>query len=251
MNTNTSPVKQPEGQARKHPIFNDKYEITSSLGQGKTSKVYLANEVGKPDKTVAIKIFREEYLSECEDNVRTIETEIEILSGLKHANIVSIVEYGSDGLVLKPSGRKIENLVYIVMQHVKGGMFFDICEQMGAMGEQAGRFFMNQMIDSIDYMHRKGVVHRDLKLENILIDKKLNLKIVDFGFATYKNIKKLQSYKGTKTYMAPEIKKRQNYDGKKVDVFSTAVILFIIVNGIFPFKEATSSDVYYQLITQG
>lgn len=62
---------------------------------------------------------------------------------------------------------------------------------MGAMGEKAGRFFMNQLIDSIEYMHKKGVVHRDLKLENILIDDKMNLKIVDFGFATYKSIKKL------------------------------------------------------------
>lgn len=76
----------------------------------------------------------------------------------------------------------------------------------------------------------------------------MNLKIVDFGFATYKSIKKLHSYKGTKTYMAPEIKKRLAYDGRQVDVFSTAVILFIIVNGIFPFKEASNTDVYFQLI---
>jgi len=151
----------------------------------------LANEIGKPENTVAIKIFREEYLLEAEENVHCIEQEIEILRGLNHGHIVSIINYGSEGLVSKPSGRKIKNLVYIVMQHVKGGIFFEACEKMGAMGEDAGRFFMSQLIDSIEYMHKKGVVHRDLKLENILVDDKMNLKIVDFGFATYKAIKKL------------------------------------------------------------
>lgn len=97
-------------------------------------------------------------------------------------------------------------------------------------------------------MHNKCVVHRDLKLENILVDDQMNLKIVDFGFATYKRVKKLTSYKGTKTYMAPEIRKGYVYDGRQADVFSTAVILFIIVHGIFPFKEATGVDTYYKLL---
>lgn len=129
--------------------------------------------------------------------------------------------------------------------------FFELCEKMGGMGESVGRFFMNQILDTLQYMHKKGVVHRDLKLENILYDDQMNLKIVDFGFATYKNIKKLESYKGTKTYMAPEIRKKHVYDGRQVDLFSTAVILFILVNGIFPFKEACSEDQYYKLILSG
>ena len=63
---------------------------------------------------------------------------------------------------------------------------FDLCQTMGAMGEDAGRFFLMQMVEAIEYMHTRRVVHRDLKLENILIDDKLNLKIADFGFACYK-----------------------------------------------------------------
>lgn len=66
----------------------------------------------------------------------------------------------------------------------------------------------------------------------------MDLKLVDFGFASYKHIKRLESYKGTRTYMAPEIRERLTYDGRAADIFSTAVVLFIIVHGIFPFKES-------------
>ena len=70
------------------------------------------------------------------------------------------------------------------------------------------------MIEVMGYMQGKGVVHRDLKLENILVDDNMNLKVADFGFATYKKINKLHSYRGTMTYMAPEIKEGKTYDGK-------------------------------------
>jgi serine/threonine protein kinase len=81
------------------------------------------------------------------------------------------------------------------------------------MGENVGRFFALQMLDSIEYLHQRRVVHRDLKLENILVDDSLNLKIADFGFASYKSIDCLKSYRGTMTYMAPEIKEGKYYKG--------------------------------------
>jgi len=119
------------------------------------------------------------------------------------------------------------------------------------MGEDDGRFFLHQMCEVMGYMQGKGVVHRDLKLENILVDDSMNLKVADFGFATYKKINKLNSYRGTMTYMAPEIKEGKTYDGKQIDMFSTGVILFIIVQGIFPFKEAKKDEYFYNLILQG
>ena len=173
------------------------------------------------------------------------------MRGLDHKNINKIIGYGSDGKIVKPSGREITNLVYIILEYVPGGLFFDLCQAGGGMGEDAGRYFFEQIGEVVRYMHEKKAVHRDLKLENILVDDGLNLKIADFGFATYKKISKLSSYRGTKTYMAPEIKEGKVYDGRLSDVFSAGVILFIIVLGIFPFSEAKKDEYYYKLIYEG
>lgn len=110
---------------------------------------------------------------------------------------------------------------------------------------------MEQLTDVLAYLGTKKVAHRDLKLENILVDEGLNLKVADFGFATYKKVGTLKSYRGTKTYMAPEIKEHKVYDGRQTDMFSIGVILYIIVQGIFPFAEARKDDYYYKLLMEG
>lgn len=78
------------------------------------------------------------------------------------------------------------------------------------------------------------------------------MKLADFGFAAFKkkDMKALSSYRGTKTYMAPEIKQSKLYDGYKSDIFSVGVILFVIVHGIFPFSEAKQEESYYKYIYQ-
>ena len=233
-----------------HPVFNQKYEILKSLGEGNTSKVYLGKLIGT-EQYAAIKILKEEFLRRDNDSIVSVHNEITILKNLQHQGIINMHEYGDAGQVVKPSGRVIDNLVYIVMEFVQGGLLFDLCQTMGAMGEDAGRFFLHQMLDSVEYMHSRKVVHRDLKLENILVDDNLNLKLADFGFACYKNIDALNSYRGTMTYMAPEIKEGMQYKGQNVDMFSIGVILFIIVQGIFPFKEARKEEYFYNLILQG
>ena len=87
----------------------------------------MARNINDHSQVVALKLMREEYLSKDADAIKTVENEIEILQGLKHESIVNILGYGSDGKVVKPSGRVISNLVYIILEYVSGGLFFDIC----------------------------------------------------------------------------------------------------------------------------
>lgn len=233
--------------SRTNTVFNNKYEILKILGEGNTSKVYLGKHIDE-EKYVAIKILRSDYLQKSrEEALVAVQNEISVLRSMQHPGIINLYEYGDAGQVLKPSGRVIENLVYLTMEFVQGGLLFDLCDTLGGMGEDAGRFFLHQILDSVEFMHERQVCHRDLKCENILIDDNMNLKLADFGFACYKNINALESYRGTLTYMAPEIKEYKQYKGKQVDMFSIGVILFIIVKGCFPFREARTTDYFYQL----
>lgn len=213
--------------------------------------MYLGRRINHPDQYVAIKLLKEEFLKRDNDSLVSVQNEITILKNMEHTGIVRMLDFGDAGQCLKPSGRLITNLVFIIMEFVQGGLLFDMCQLMGSLGEEAGRFFAHQMLDSIEYMHSNRIVHRDLKLENILVDENLNLKVADFGFACYKNIDCLKSYRGTMTYMAPEIKEGKVYKGTQVDLFSFGVILFIIVQGIFPFKEARTEEFFYNLLCTG
>ena len=109
-----------------------------------------------------------------------------------------MIDFGDSGVMRTPSGHFKDNLMFIIMEYVPRGDLFDLCETKGAMGENIGRLFFKQLLDAIEYMHEKRVVHLDIKLENILVDKYYNLKLADFGFACYNNFDALDSCLGTK-----------------------------------------------------
>lgn len=99
------------------------------------------------------------------------------------------------------------------------------------------KHIFNQIISGITYIHAKNISHGDIKLENILIDKSNNVKIIDFGFSTHNsNGKLLNFFCGTPSYMPPEIIKRKNYVGAHADLWSIGVLLYTLLCGSFPFR---------------
>lgn len=156
---------------------------------------------------------------------------------------------GENGVIKKANGKIIDGLFYLIMDYVPEGLMYDIIEHYEGVGELVSRFFMKQLLDSMEYLQDQKIVHRDLKLENILVNAKMELKITDFGFATYYNYNKTKGYGGTLSYMAPEVSELKLYDGYKADIFSMGVIFFITTIGNFPFPEGTKQDKYYNLLT--
>ena len=126
----------------------------------------------------------------------------------------------------------------------------EICMGNG-ISEDAGRYFMKQMLNALDYLHSEmDTCHRDLKLENILIDKNMNFKILDFGLSCKGNVSNVTGAVGSPNYVAPEILTAKHYDGTKADVFSLGVLLFIIVIGKFPHGQKILTDRFYKLIME-
>jgi len=131
-----------------------------------------------------------------------IMTEVQAMELLDHKNVLKELEYGTD-IMRKGSRKKVVN--YMALEIASGGDFFDYICSTGSLDEEYTRYYAKQLLEAVAYMHSKNVCHRDLKLENILLDKDFNLKVSDFGFAapTRKNggDKMLKDFCGTKDYM--------------------------------------------------
>ena len=143
--------------------------------------------------------------------------------------------------------------IYLVTEYLGRNYLnmFDLIENSGGkgFGEDAGRLFLNQMLNALEYLHSTAsVVHRDLKLENILIDCKLNFKLIDLGLSASGNLAQVTGAVGSPSYVAPEVLEEFVYDGTKVDLFSMGVLLFIIVQGKFPHGTKILKDKYYDMI---
>ncbi|XP_066191735.1 NUAK family SNF1-like kinase 2 [Sylvia atricapilla] len=234
------PLMKKQAVKRHHHKHNLKhrYEFLETLGKGTYGKVKKARE--RSGKLVAIKSIRKDKIKDEQDLVH-IRREIEIMSSLNHPHIIAVHE------VFENSSK-----IVIVMEYASRGDLYDYISERQRLSEQEARHFFRQVVSAVYYCHKNGIVHRDLKLENILLDSNGNIKIADFGLSNvFQQDKLLQTYCGSPLYASPEIINGRPYKGPEVDSWSLGVLLYILVHGTMPFdghdyktlvKQITSGD---------
>ena len=212
---------------KKNKNIIEDYIIKETLGKGTFSVVKLGEHVETKQK-VAIKILDKEKIKTKEDLAR-IQREIKILSMLEHPNIIKTYK-------ISETPKKY----YIIMEYCEGGELFDYIVEKERLDESEASIFFYQLINALEYIHSKGIAHRDLKPENLLLSqKKKSIKIIDFGLSNFfeNGNNCLETPCGSPSYASPEIIKGEMYDGFKIDVWASGIILFAMLCGYLPFDD--------------
>merc|ERR1719461_903332 len=228
--------------------------IGETLGKGGYSWVKKGID-RKNGRIVALKFMERRLTSTGEwkkSQQNSIKNEIETLKCLRHENIVRLLAYNLNAKYPDRSG-KTRDVILLVLEYAAGGELFDILYYTEKLEPILGRTYFRQLVAGIECMHLNGIIHRDIKPQNLLLDNKYNLKITDFGLSKIdptgnSNIKMNDWHVGTRGYQAPEILLRKKEYDKKVDVFAMGVVLFILLGGYPPFEHAKESDKWYQFI---
>ena len=220
------------------------YKFGRLIGKGAFGKVNLGLHI-LSGKIVAIKSFNKKKLKD-ENSKKKIYNEINLMKNLKHNSIVKILET-----------IETQNYILIIMENVSGGDLLTYVKKRTKLNEKTSKFIYKQLITSLQYIHSKKIIHRDIKLDNILIDLNNNIKLCDFGVGKiynnindiYNNINdKFTDQCGTPAYIAPEILLNKSYNGPPVDIWSSGVVLYAMLSGTVPFKSNNIKDLHNIII---
>ena len=225
-------------------VDNKDDEITLSyikgrlLGKGGFGKCFELTSA-ENNKIYACKIIDKYYLRELKERQKIVR-EIKIHKSLRHPNIVGFEHFFED-----------KDNIYILLELCTNNTLRDLIKKRKYLTELEVQCYMIQLIKGLKYLHSQKIIHRDIKLSNIFLTDKMELKIGDFGlvFKLSYQRERRNSYCGTLNYMAPEIIKQYRFNGHsyEVDIWSLGIVMYVLLVGRYPFYGENSDDIFDQI----
>lgn len=206
-------------------LLSERYRIKQRIGGGGMANVYLARDIIL-DRDVAIKVLRPEFASDPEF-IERFDREAQAATSLSHPNIVNIYDVGDE-----------DDILYIVMEYVDGMTLKEYILEHGPLDVATALDIMEQLTSAIHHAHMNGLVHRDIKPQNILIDRRGKIKVTDFGIAVALSATALtqtNSILGSVHYLSPE-QARGGKATKKSDIYSLGIVFYELLTGKVPFS---------------
>jgi eukaryotic-like serine/threonine-protein kinase len=205
--------------------LGNRYLLSGLLGTGGMAEVFLAHD-RMLDRDLALKVLKEQYAKD-ERFVRRFQKEARNAAALNHPNVVQIYD----------QGRAEDGRYYIAMEHMTGGSLEDLILRRGPLGASEAARLASQVAEALHAAHRRGIVHRDIKPQNVLLDKAGNAKVADFGIALAASRTSTSGTNllfGTPSYMSPEQAMGERV-GPESDLYSLGVVLYEMLTGTVPF----------------
>ncbi|KAJ4912262.1 CBL-interacting serine/threonine-protein kinase 4 [Raphanus sativus] len=223
--TPQSPDKTPAAM-----ILLGKYELGRLLGSGSFAKVHVARSL-QTDQLVAVKIIDKKRTANAGMEPRILR-EIEAMRRLQHhPNVLKIHEVMAT-----------KTKIYLVMELAAGGEIYTKIRGSGRLDEPEARRYFQQLVLALTFCHREGISHRDVKPQNLLLDRDGNLKVSDFGLSALPEDRRsngmLHTACGTPAYTAPEVIRQRPYDGAKADSWSCGIFLYVLLACYPPFDDS-------------
>jgi beta-lactam-binding protein with PASTA domain/tRNA A-37 threonylcarbamoyl transferase component Bud32 len=213
-----SDVFQPE------QVVGGRYRVVRKLGGGGMADVYLCQDLTL-GRHVAVKVLLQRYLDD-PAFVERFRREAKAAAGLNQQNLVSIYDWG-----------ELDGTYYIVMEYVEGETLKDLIRRRGRLSGNEAVAVGLQLLAAVEFAHRSGIVHRDIKPQNVMLDRDGTVKVMDFGIARAgdSGMTEAGSILGTAQYLAPEQAKGQQVD-ERSDLYSVGVVLYEMLTGTVPFR---------------